>query len=192
MRTIKSVFIVLAVLIMIPGYGQDQKELRKKIEKINNEMADYLVKGDFRAGMAYYTDDAISMPNWSPMIRGKEAMQQENTAMENMGINFNHFDFNTMEVMKSGDMVIEIGTYKMSMNMPQTPETMHDQGKYVTVWEIQNDGSLKIKADIWNTDKNPMQRMGGEAPREEKMPHHDNKMHEKHDKKIKAGDKDRR
>lgn len=192
MRKFKSMFIVISMLLILPAYAQENQKLREKIQKINNKMADYLVKGDYHAGMAYYTDDAISMPNWSPMIKGKEAMAKENSAMDEMGIKFNHFDFNTMEVMKSGDMVIEIGTYKLSMNMPQMPETMHDHGKYVSVWEIQDDGSLKIKADIWNTDKNPMEMMGGEMPKEKKMHHDDKQMHDKHDKKIKADDKGKR
>jgi ketosteroid isomerase-like protein len=33
---------------------------------------------------------------------------------------------------------------------------MEDTGKYLTLWEKQADGSLKIKVETWNTDKNPM------------------------------------
>jgi hypothetical protein len=34
-----------------------------------------------------------------------------------------------------------------------------DQGKYITIWEEQPDGSMKIKVETWNTDTNPWAQM---------------------------------
>jgi ketosteroid isomerase-like protein len=39
--------------------------------------------------------------------------------------------------------------------MPGNDKPMNDAGKYVTIWEKQKDGSLKIKIETWNTDSNP-------------------------------------
>jgi hypothetical protein len=36
---------------------------------------------------------------------------------------------------------------------------MKDNGKYLTLFEIQQDGSLLIKVDTWNTDLNPWEAM---------------------------------
>jgi hypothetical protein len=34
-----------------------------------------------------------------------------------------------------------------------------DNGKYITIWEMQKDGSIKIKVETWNTDHNPWEEM---------------------------------
>jgi hypothetical protein len=56
--------------------------------------------------------------------------------------------------------VIEIGNFKIELDMPGMPG-IKDQGKYMTVY-VREGGSLKIKAETWNTDMNAMQMAGGE------------------------------
>jgi hypothetical protein len=65
------------------------------------------------------------------------------------------------DIWQSGNLVVDIGTYSFSMDMPQMPGGIFkDQGKYITIYEVQSDGSLLIKADTWNTDNNPWIQMG--------------------------------
>jgi len=48
--------------------------------------------------------------------------------------------------------------------MPDQPAPMEDHGKYLTIWEKQKDGSLKVKVETWNSDVNPaMMNQGGQA-----------------------------
>jgi hypothetical protein len=42
-----------------------------------------------------------------------------------------------------------------------------DNGKYITIWEIQKDGTPKIKVETWNTDNNPWAQM--EQSKQEEM-----------------------
>ena len=56
-------------------------------------------------------------------------------------------------------MITEIGTYKMNRSMPGMDKPMDDHGKYLTIWEKQKDGSLKIKVETWNSDVDPMSMM---------------------------------
>jgi len=53
--------------------------------------------------------------------------------------------------------VIETGHYDISMQMPKMEQPLNDKGKYITVWQRQSDGSLKILVETWNTDTNPME-----------------------------------
>jgi hypothetical protein len=46
----------------------------------------------------------------------------------------------------------------MKMSGPDVPEWA-DNGKYITIWEMQKDGSIKIKVETWNTDHNPWEEM---------------------------------
>jgi ketosteroid isomerase-like protein len=40
--------------------------------------------------------------------------------------------------------------------MPGMDKPMDDHGKYLTIWEKQKDGSLKVKVETWNSDVQPM------------------------------------
>jgi hypothetical protein len=54
----------------------------------------------------------------------------------------------------------------MKMSGPDVPEWA-DYGKYITIWEEQKDGSMKIKVETWNTDTNPWAQM--EQTKQEEM-----------------------
>jgi ketosteroid isomerase-like protein len=64
-----------------------------------------------------------------------------------------------LKVMVNGNLITEIGTYKISMSMPNMDNPIDDHGKYLTIWEKQKDGSLKVKVEIWNSDVDHMSMM---------------------------------
>jgi hypothetical protein len=45
--------------------------------------------------------------------------------------------------------------------MAGMPGEIEDAGKYLTIYERDADGALKIKVETWNTDVNPMMMGGG-------------------------------
>ena len=50
--------------------------------------------------------------------------------------------------------MIERGTYQWTLHPKSgTGADVTDNGKYVTVWELQDDGSWKISRDISNSDR---------------------------------------
>jgi ketosteroid isomerase-like protein len=61
--------------------------------------------------------------------------------------------------MPNGNLIHEIGTYKINASMPGMEKPIDDHGKYLTVWEKQKDGSLKVKIEMWNSDVDPMAMM---------------------------------
>ena len=150
--------VVLVTLIMSTGilFSQSKDELKMKIQKINNEMAQAMVSGDSEKSLKYYADDAISMPNNSPMVEGIDAIKKSNQEMMQSGMQIKSFEFTTKKIKMCDNMITEIGMYKGSFMMPNMEQPVEDQGKYVTIWEKQADGSLKIKIEIWNTDTRPM------------------------------------
>jgi len=149
--------IVLFLICFVAGhvFAQDLTDIENKIKKINKEMAKQMTSGDFTT--EYYTDDAISMPNNAPMMEGIETIKASTEQMKASGMKFETFIATPVKIMLNGNMVTEIGTYSLSMNVPNMSSPITDKGKYLTLWEIQDDGSLKIKAEIWNTDTMPQQ-----------------------------------
>lgn len=159
MRNVFSVvLILLAGLVLISGAlwaGDDMEKLRQQLEKLNAELAQANVDGNLEKLYSYYADDAVFMPNYGPMVKGKAPMMQQEKEMRDAGFKIHSFTLNTLDVWGCGDMVYETGTYNISLTIPQMDNPIDDTGKYLAVWQKGADGSLKIKYDMWNTDMNP-------------------------------------
>jgi hypothetical protein len=92
------------------------------------------------------------------MMKGMEAFKENIKNQPPMEMK--SFTITSTDILVSGNFVVDIGTYDIVMNMPEMPTgEMPDKGKYLTLYEIQKDGSLLIKADTWNTDFNPWEMM---------------------------------
>ena len=157
-RTIVSSSCLLLVLLFMASvaFPQTSAEYKAKIEKINKEMAKYMIEGNTEKGLSLYTADAISLPSYEPIRDGLPAIRKASEEMAKTGWKCKSFEPITLKVIPNGNMITEIGTYSISMTMPGMDKPMDDHGKYLTIWEKQKDGSLKVKIETWNSDINPM------------------------------------
>jgi len=163
----QKLFAILFAFLFVTSLvnAQDMSELKKKVQMMNDKYAEQMVNGDMSSLWDYYTDDIISMPSYEPMIKGLEACKMSAEKMEKSGMKITAFSTTSTDVMQSGNLVVDIGTYKITMTMPQMGDKpWDDHGKYLNIWEMQDDGSMKLKVETWNTDVNPwmeMQKMEG-------------------------------
>ena len=157
-RTIVSSSCLLLVLFFTTSiaFSQTSAEYKARIEKLNKEMAKYMIEGNTEKGLSMYTADAISLPSYEPIRDGLPAIRKASEEMAKTGWKCKSFEPTTLKVMPNGNMITEIGTYAISMTMPGMEKSMDDHGKYLTIWEKQKDGSLKVKIETWNSDINPM------------------------------------
>ncbi len=156
------------VLISAHLYAQeDMSKLKEKIEAMNDTYSKAEIAGDDETILSFYAEDAISLPSYSPIIKGKEAIK-ESMLQSKGAYKITEFKMTTLDVFGSGDLVYEIGNYNMAMTMPGMEKPVTDTGKYLTVYQKQADGSLKIKAETWNTDLNPWASMGKMQEEKEK------------------------
>ncbi|WP_337866644.1 DUF4440 domain-containing protein [Ignavibacterium sp.] len=151
----KSKF-ALSFLILFAGltFSQPNEELAKNIEQLNKIYSEAMINNDIKTMMSLYTNDVLSLPSYQPMIRGIETLRNLSEQIENSEWKTTSFDMKTIDLIPAGDFIIEIGNYKMKMSAPEVPE-WSDEGKYMTVWQEQEDGNLKIRVEMWNTDLNP-------------------------------------
>ena len=138
--------------------AQDVDKIKQKIEELNKVYSQSMIDKDLNKMMSMYADDVISMPSYQPTIKGAEKIKELSEQQFKSDWKTEKFELIPTDVLVSGKYAIEIGNYDMKMSGPGVPEWT-DKGKYLTVWEIQKDGSLKIKVETWNTDSNPWQQM---------------------------------
>lgn len=158
---LKLGYVLIALVFFIQAaVSQKSEDVKSKIEKINKEMADAMISGNSEAGLKYYAEDAVSMPHGSEMVVGKESIKKSNEEMMKSGFKIKSFEANTKDIQTYGNMIHEFGEFKISMSMPGMEGEMEEEGKYLTIWEQQADGSLKIKTEIWNSSTMPMEGTG--------------------------------
>jgi uncharacterized protein (TIGR02246 family) len=156
-RAFVSTCLLIAVLFMANlAYSQTNAEYKTKIESLNKEMAKNMLEGNTEKLLSIYTEDAISLPSYQPLQEGKAAIKKASEEMAKTGVKFTSFVPTIVKVIDNGNLITEIGTYKISMTMPNMDKPMEDHGKYLTIWEKQKDGSLKVKVETWNSDVDPM------------------------------------
>jgi len=158
----KALLIILSIstsflLSTILCHSQDNsQQLKNKIQQIGNTTVQAYLAGDLDLLYSYYTDDAIQMPIYDTMLKGKQAIKQREVESRKAGAKVDTLYHCTLEVWSYGDLVWEIGAYSVTLSLLGMPNPVTDIGKYLTIWQKQGDGTFKIKLEIWNTDINPL------------------------------------
>jgi len=153
-----SGFFFLFLLISTTLFAQDVDKLKAKIEAMNKIFTQAMLDNDTEKMMSLYADDIISMPSYQPTVKGIAKVRELSEMQVKSGWKTTQFALSISDIIPTGNLTIEIGNYTMKMSGPDVPEWA-DNGKYMTIWEEQKDGSLKIKIETWNTDTNPWAQM---------------------------------
>lgn len=150
--------VLLMVIISSNVFSQEIEKVKAKIEENNKIYIQAMIDNDMDKMMSLYTDDIISMPSYQPTVKGINKVRELSDAQKDSEWKTTKFVINTTDVFVAGNLAIEIGNYDMVMSSPGIPD-WPDNGKYITIWEEQKDGSLKIKVETWNTDTSPWEQM---------------------------------
>ena len=159
MKRVLGLFVGLFLVSAFNLQAQnDMSQIKKYCQDMNDKFGKALVAGDYQTIASFYADDATSLPSYEPMWTGKDKILEGNKKdLESM--KYNSFSTNTLNVFGSGDFIYEIGTYSLNFTPANSTTAMDDHGKYINIWQKQNDGSWKLKADTWNSDNNPYSSM---------------------------------
>jgi len=103
---------------------------------------------DIQAATAYFTPDAMVMPQNSEIVAGQGAIQEWFEGWVADPNISNSFEAEVVEVAASGEIAFERGTYKFAMETPEGP--IEDEGKYVVIWK-KIEGEWKAQLDISNS-----------------------------------------
>lgn len=159
-------FLIAVIIISTSALAQEVEKVKTKVEALNKVFIQAMLDNDTEKMLSLYTEDIISMPSYQPTVKGIAKVRELSEMQIKSGWKTTHFTLSVTDIIVQGNLVIEIGNYDMKMSGPDVPEWA-DNGKYITIWEEQKDGSLKIKVETWNTDTNPWAQM--EQAKQEEM-----------------------
>ena len=123
-------------------------EIKLEMASVNNLFNMEVVgKRNIAALDDVYTSDARILPPGSPMISGREAIKRFWADLI-QSANAKSAVLTSVDVMPSGDGVVEIGRAVLTVEPPGQPEAQMEV-KYVVYWK-QEGGRWKWHVDIWN------------------------------------------
>lgn len=145
------IFLALVILFVAvplsPGQTKGNRtsggNIRNAIEAANKRFVEAFGKGDAARIADMYTEGARVLPPNSPMVQGRQRIQELWQNFINTGAKLT---LSTSDVEAQGNVVYEVGTYELIF-----PDNKRDAGKYVVVWRRQK-GDWRLAVDIWNSN----------------------------------------
>jgi uncharacterized protein (TIGR02246 family) len=125
-----------------------------RIREISRQWLAAAANKDVKSLGEFYAQDGRFMAPNAPAAEGREAARAAWQIFLQLPSLALTFEPTTVRVAQSGDIAFGIGTYELSFEGEQG--RVQDRGKYVDLWE-KIDGDWKLKADIFNSDLEPVQ-----------------------------------
>lgn len=146
MKNLALLLLFAAVSCASAGHPED---VRSRILRLDAEWSEAAQTRDVDRIVSYWADDATVLPPGGPAIVGKAAIREfVAKSFENPSFRIS-WKTNDVVVSPDGNFAYGIGTNRVNVTAPDgTPVTM--DGKAVTIWRREADGSWKCVVDIWN------------------------------------------
>jgi ketosteroid isomerase-like protein len=157
-----TISILCAVLFLLSFFSFLQAqtllaEKNQKLEEIGKLLEKAMIDGDYKTILEYYTDDVIIMPGLNPAIKGISALKNAYEKNKRKGIKYHSFTANAKKRWQCGNEIFSMGTFGMAVSSKETSQPKAYYGSYFQIWQEYEDGSFKIKYNIWNLDFNPFE-----------------------------------
>ena len=169
MRTIKSIFFlsVCLSLFILASCDQQQKntsvgidttktsDLDTALLKTSKDIEKAIYAGDYETLLKYYKEDAVVVPTFEPVLKGKIEIQKAYAKEKEAGVKIKSFHTTIDKIWEHSGEIFEYGTYAISFTAKNTKHPRATSGSYFMIWEKQKDKSFLIKYFISNLDFNP-------------------------------------
>ncbi len=121
-------------------------EARQAIDKGNAQWVEAWDKADAAMIASLFANDGVLLGRNGKFFKGpQQILERQKTVMEGAGKGVK-CTVMTVDLWLDGDTAYETGTY--SYKYQEKGKPVDEEGRYVTIWRKQNDGSWKIITDM--------------------------------------------
>tara|TARA_A100000164_G_C21575707_1_gene616122 strand:+ start:181 stop:639 length:459 start_codon:yes stop_codon:yes gene_type:complete len=145
---IKFLFLLFLIISCSPSADYDSNIL--EIKKVNQKYLEFYNSGNYESVTSLHTEDAVVMPPNVPARIGKDQIMS--AIKEEVDMGFTDLKFIENDIKIFGNLAYDEGSYSLNVKSEKGEVIDNDSGKYLVVWEKQNDGRWLMKKDIWNSD----------------------------------------
>jgi len=134
-----------------PNRSEALVDVRRAIDKGNAQWSEGWAKGDAAMVAALFADDGVQLAGNGKIFKGPQQISEhQKAAMQSVDPSVK-VTVTTATVWLDGDTAYETGKYKYEYKEKGKPGI--NEGRYVTVWKRQKDGSWKLAMDMGMPDK---------------------------------------
>lgn len=156
----RTIYVLSAVLILLCSYSvlqaQDlSAEKNKKLDDIGALLEKAMLEGNYDLILEYYADDVIIMPGFNSPIKGIKTLKDAYKKNMKQGIKYHSFTATAEKRWQYENEIFEYGTFGMAISSKETSQPKAYYGSYFQIWQEYENGTFKIKYNIWNLDFNP-------------------------------------
>lgn len=145
-----NLLLLLFLLIISCNPSADYDSNILEIKKVNQKYLEFYNSGNYEGVASLHTEDAVVMPPNVPARIGKDQIMS--AIKEEVDMGFTDLKFIENDIKIFGNLAYDEGSYSLNVKSEKGEVIDNDSGKYLVVWEKQNDGSWLMKKDIWNSD----------------------------------------
>ncbi len=153
---------LLLTVLLVPVSGCADYERQPADEMTSQDFEQLVISGyiepyktgDTEHWMEIFADGAVGMHNTLPALEGKQAIRQFAEVVHS-SFDIEQLDVTVDSVTREGDWALTRGNFTASFihkDGGADIQTEPRQGKYVLLWERQNDGSWKVILDMGNSN----------------------------------------
>ena len=146
LMTVSTVFAQTENQMAAPNESNVLADVKRAIDKGNAQWSEGWAKGEAAMVAAIFADDGVQLTGNGKIFKGPQQISEhQKTAMQSVdpGVKVT---VTTGTVWLDGDTAYETGKYKYEYKEKGKPAV--DEGRYVTVWKRQKDGSWKLAMDV--------------------------------------------
>jgi uncharacterized protein (TIGR02246 family) len=129
-----------------PAGAETLADVRRAIDRGNAQWAEGWAKGDAAMVAAIFADDGVQLAGNGKIIKGPQQIRDRQKAAMQGADPGVKVTITTVSVWLDGDTAYETGKYKYEYKEKGKPGV--DEGRYVTIWKHQKDGSWKLSMDM--------------------------------------------
>ena len=145
-----NLLLLLFLFIISCNPSDDYDSNILEIKKVNQKYLEFYNSGNYEGVASLHTEDAVVMPPNVPARIGKDQIMS--AIKEEVDMGFTDLKFIENDIKIFGNLAYDEGSYSLNVKSEKGEVIDNDSGKYLVVWEKQNDGSWLMKKDIWNSD----------------------------------------
>jgi len=149
--TVSIVFAQTQNQTAVPNVSEALVDVRRAIDKGNAQWSEGWAKGEASMVASIFADDGVQLTGNGKIFKGSQQISEHlKAAMQSVdpGVKVT---VTTGTVWLDGDTAYETGKYKYEYKEKGKPAI--DEGRYVTVWKHQKDGSWKLAMDMGVPEK---------------------------------------
>lgn len=137
-------------VVQVSPVMPEDSVLAGNIKKYNMQIAGLVKERNGAAFSAYYTDDAIYMPYYTPMVIGKDSIHSYYVKHEDPAVGIDSVQINMSRMLVAGDFVLVNGFYHVNWRAGGNSGLV--TGKSINVWRREKNGKLRLHWQMTNHD----------------------------------------